>query len=361
MEIDLGVLGANLRALQSVLSDSTETMFVVKADAYGHGLVPVAQKAAETGVNWFAVAYIDEALQLRAHVPNANILVLGAVDPTDIKNLIEYRITPVIVSESHGVELAESAHALGEQLAVHLKIDTGMGRLGVLWGEAPDVLERLCNTPGLDVKGLCSHFATVEPDDPVSAVTQFKRFSSVVGSSDRQFFTHISSSRAFLYHKEWDLSAVRVGVAAYGYGTAERETRSVTKPILQWKATVMQVKDLPEGSPIGYYGTYITPAPTRVATLAVGYADGYLRTLSNRGHVLIRGKRCRVVGRVSMNWITVDLGTGSDVEPGDEAVLIGRQGDREVWAGELASLCRTIPYEILTSIHARSERRYFQT
>jgi alanine racemase len=333
-------------------------MLVVKANAYGHGLVPVACQAAKSGVEWFAVAYLHEALALRAALPHAHILVLGVVDAADVPDLLAQRILPVVVSAEHGEALADAARAAGQTLPVHLKIDTGMSRLGVPWQDGASVLNQLCGLPGLDVQGLCSHFATVEPDQPAAAEAQYERFALVAEASPRPLFKHLSSSRAFLCQGAWDLDAVRPGIAAYGYGADDEGLRAHCRPVLQWKTTVVQVKAVGGGVPVGYYGTYVTPAPTRLAVVAAGYADGYLRTLSNRGHVLIRGRRHRVVGRVTMNWLTVDLGLDSEVCPGDEVVLIGEQGDEAVWASELARQCRTIAYEILTMINPAIERVY---
>jgi alanine racemase len=171
-------------------------------------------------------------------------------------------------------------------------------------------------------------------------------------------FKHLSSSRAALYFPEWDFGGIRHGIDLYGYGASDPKGRFQMEPILQWKARVAQVKAVPAGFSVGYYGTHTTEYPTQIATVAVGYADGYNRALSNRGDVLIGGRRCAVVGRVSMNWITVDIGPDANVCAGDEVVLIGEQGDDAIWADELSKICRTIPYEILTSISALLERRY---
>ena len=191
-----------------------------------------------------------------------------------------------------------------------------------------------------------------------AAATQYERFAVIADAHSTGLFKHLSSSRAFLYHPEWDFDAVRIGIALFGYGTNEEGMRVRTRPILQWKSRVIQVKEVPAGTGVGYYGTYVTPGPTTLATIALGYADGYLRTLSNRADVLIGGKRRKVVGRVSMNWITVDVGQDGAVHPGDEVVLIGEQGGESIWADDLAKLCRTIPYEILTGINPAIERKY---
>lgn len=362
VQIDLSALDCNIRALRQALRPSTSLVLVVKANAYGHGLTPVTRQAARSGVRWFAVAYLREALQVRAVCEDAEIVILGAVMPDDLTTMLEYRLTPVIVDEAQGRALASAARARGEVLRAHLKIDTGMGRFGVPWEEGVSVFERLAREPGLDLTGLCTHFASVEPRKPSLGPTQMERFrlidDAVRSKATQPLFRHVSSSRAFLYQPDWDLDGVRPGIAVYGYGARARGLRVSTEPVLQWRTGVMQVKRVPAGFSVGYYGTYVTPAPTTLATLAVGYADGYHRALSNKGFVLIRGRRCAVVGRVSMNWITVDCGPEADVAPGDEAVLIGRQSGESIWADELAALARTIPYEILTSVHPSCERHY---
>lgn len=358
VEVDLDALDKNIQRALRAAGEDTSVMFVVKANAYGHGLVPVAARAAQSGIEWFAVAYLHEALDLRRALPGVKIVVLGVVDPLDVPPLLEHAIIPIVVSRGHGKELAAAASTSGGTLPVHLKVDTGMSRLGVPWEEGGSTLQELCETPGLDVQGLCSHFATVEPEYPETADVQYERFALVAEAVPKMLFKHFSSSRAFLYHPEWDFDAVRVGIALYGYGTDEEGCRVHCDPILQWKSTITQVKHVPGGSAVGYYGTYTTPAATHLAVIATGYADGYLRSLSNRGHVLVRGSRYQVVGRVSMNWITIDLGPTTDVVPGDEVVLVGTQGDEAVWASELAAQCRTIPYEILTGINPAIQRKY---
>lgn len=361
-EIDLGVLDQNIRRAREALRPECSVVFVVKANAYGHGLVPVARQAARSGVRWFAVAYLQEALQVRQVAEDAHIVVLGAVEPGDVACLAENRILPVIVDESHGLGLAAAARALGVTIPVHLKVDTGMGRFGVPWSVASATFGRLAREGGLRLSGLCTHFASVEPRKPAMGPEQMERFhrigEEVARIADGPIFRHASSSRAFLWRHDWDLDGVRPGIILYGYGAGERGMRIQTSPVLQWRTHVMQVKRVPAGFAVGYYSLHVTPAPTTIATIACGYADGYHRALSNRGFVLIRGRRCAVIGRVSMNWITVDCGPDSEAQVGDEVVLIGRQGHESVWANDLARLARTIPYEILTSIQAQAERRY---
>lgn len=365
VQVDLNALDRNIRAIRLALGPRTSVVLVVKSEAYGHGLEPVVRQAARSGVSWFAVAYIKEAIRVRRVCPDANIVVLGAVASEDVYSIVNERLIPVIVDEPHALALARAARALGVTIRGHLKIDTGMGRFGVPWEEAVSIYERISREKGLEITGLCTHFASVEPRKPSLGPTQMERFRAI----DEQIraravtplFRHVSSSRAFLTQPDWDLDGVRPGIAAYGYGARERGMRVNTEPVLQWRTGVMQVKRVPAGTLVGYYSTYVTPAPTTLAILAVGYADGYHRALSNRGAVLIGGRRCAVVGRVSMNWLTVDCGPDADIAPGDEAVLIGRQGDESIWADELARQARTIPYEILTSIHPSIERLYISS
>ncbi len=365
LQIDLGVLKENIRSARSAVRDDVSIIFIVKANAYGHGIVPVARAAVDAGIDWLGVAYQHEAAAIREQLDRPDILLLGAADASDVEWMHRHRVTPILVSRQHGLALAQAARAAGLRLAAHLKIDTGMGRLGVPWEKAPDICRELASVGGLDIRGLCSHFATVEPSLPDRAGIQLQRFMHVTGAIERtcgaSLMKHISSSRALLYYETWDLNAVRAGIVLYGYGSTDERMRFHTRPFLEWKSCVMQVKDVPAGFPVGYYSTHVTREPTRLAVIAAGYADGYHRALSNRGHVLIRGKRCQVVGRVSMNWITADVGRDATVEEGDEVVLIGRQGGEEIWAGELAKICRTIPYEMLVGIDHHAERRFVDT
>lgn len=363
VEVDLGRLRGNAQIIRAALSGA-DLIAVVKSDAYGHGLEAVTAALAGAGVVRFAVAYVAEAMAVRAAAPDAAlILVLGVADPADVPRMLRDRITPVVVSAEHGEALSAAAVATGARLGVHVKLDTGMGRLGFVCPAEIAAAAGLARLPGLEVQGVCAHFAMVEPEKkPTAARGQAEKFRQAVpaieAAAGRRLFQHLSSSRAALLLPECDQDAVRVGIALYGYGASEPGKRFATLPVLQWKARVMQVKSVPAGFAVGYYGSYKTAAPTDLATISCGYTDGYQRHLGNRGHVLIHGKRRPVVGRVSMNWISADLGPNSGVKAGDEVVLIGVQGGEAIWADELAKHCNTIPYEILTGISRQIERRY---
>ena len=361
--MDVRRLQANAAAIQASLPGA-ELIAVIKADAYGHGLGPVAAALGRGGVTRFAVAYVAEASVVRAAVPAAaQILVLGVATAADVPSLLEDRITPVVVCAEQAHELSERAQSAGRRLEVHLKLDTGMGRLGFICpGELAQAVEAI-RLPGLDVTGVCTHFSMVEPEKkPTAARGQAEKFRQALQvlevAAGRRLFRHMSSSRAALLMPECDQDAVRVGISLYGYGSSEADPRFTTRPVLSWKARIMQIKRVPAGFPVGYYASYKTAGPTDLAVIACGYTDGYQRHLGNKGQVLIGGRRRPVVGRVSMNWIAADLGADSGIRPGDEAVLIGAQGNEHLWADELAKHCNTIAYEILTGISRQIERRY---
>lgn len=358
LEIDLELLRQNLLAVQSHLSTGSTLIMIVKSDAYGHGITPVVQTALRAGIKWFAVAYEEEAFRVREVAPEAEILILGITNPASVPVLAEKRITPAIISWEHAEEMMSAAHGLAHPLRVHIKVDTGMTRLGLLPAEADVLASKICSAPGIEVSGVFSHFATVDPDHPATAQEQVEQFTSMNLFRDKHIMKHISSTRAVLFFPEWDFDAVRAGVAIYGYGTSGKGCRFRTRPVLQWKTTVMQVKKVPAHTPVGYYRAYQTIEESDIITIKVGYADGYPRTLSNRGHVLLAGQRLRVVGRVSMNWITCLAPAGSGIRPGDEAVLIGEQGKESIWADELATTCETIAYEIVTRIRPSLPRFY---
>lgn len=344
----------NLRNLKGALTGGAQIVLVVKANAYGHGMTVVARQARALGISWFLVSRLDEAVELRGALPDGHILLLGALWPTDIGELLASRITPVLVSEEQAMALAAEARRQGVTLGCHAKIDTGMGRLGFAWHVAAPLLAKLSAAGGVVIEGISTHFASAgRASDPFAAL-QEERFRQVLADCEqcglRGLFRHISNSAAFVTQSPWDLDGVRLGIVMYGYGG--RGKRAVTRPFLHWKTRVVQVKPVAAGFPVGYLSTHVTTAPTWLATVDVGYSDGYSRLLSNKGCVLVGGRRAPVVGRVTMNFISVDVGPQGGVHPGDEVVLIGRQGNESLWADELARLCETIPYEILTSIRS---------
>jgi len=362
LSIDLDILADNIHRLRKTLSPGTETIFVVKSDAYGHGLEAVTRRAATEGVRWFAVAYYEEALEVRRAAPGADILILGPIAPDEVPGAIQHRLTPLVVDAAHAHDLAEAAAPCGTPLRAHIKVDTGMGRIGFLPSEDETELERILSTEHLHITGICSHIATVDLKQPWLQERQHERFRAAARAAEalagRTLMKHFCSSRGIQYYPEWDYDAVRPGILLYGYGCNDPRMRVRTRPLLQMRSRLMQVKSVPEGYPVGYYSSYRTTRATRIGVVGCGYADGYLRHLSNRGEALVNGERVPVVGRISMNWITLDLGPDLECEPGDEVVLIGEQNGTGVWADWLGRKAGTIAYEILTAIHPRIPRTY---
>jgi alanine racemase len=360
IELDLGILSANLSHLRQALGAQTQIVFVVKADAYGHGLLPVAERAWLCGVEWFAVAHMDEAMALRARLPQARILVLGAIAAEDAVAAARADLVPVLVNQSHAVRLAAGAAAANVTLRCHAKIDTGMGRLGFDWEEAGRLLPMLACLQGLRIEGICTHFASADNRASKFADEQAARLQSVIEAlrtaGITALFCHASNSGAIRREAQWDLDGVRPGIMLYGYGPKAEPThgsagrRIDTRPFLQWKTRVLQIKPVDAGFPVSYDSTYVTPSRTHIATIDAGYSDGYPRLIGNRGYALVGGRRCPVVGRVTMNFTMLDIGPRCDIREGDEVVLLGQQGTASLWADEIAGWCQTISYEVLTNI-----------
>jgi len=360
--VDLDILADNIARLRAALSPGCRMLFVVKSDAYGHGIGPVARRAALEGVDWFGVAYLEEALQVRKVAPHADILVLGPVSGIEVPMALEQNITPVIVSAEHAAELGNAALAVGKNLPAHIKVDTGMGRLGVVEGVADTEIGAALNTPGLRITGICSHLAAVDLKRTWLQEKQHERFRKAIDIAERaagrRLLRHFCSSRGIQYYPDWDYDLVRPGILLYGYGCTDPRMRVQTRPFLQLHSRVMQVKAVPEAYPIGYYSSYRATRDTRIAVLGMGYADGYLRSMSNRGEALVNGARVPVVGRISMNWITLDIGPDTPCQVGDQVVLIGEEAGENIWADRLGRQAGTIAYEILTAIHPRIPRKY---
>ncbi len=363
VELDIQALNENIKIVKGLVPAGTEIILVSKANAYGHGMQIIAPEAWSAGIKWFAVAHFEEAMELRELLPEANIIILGAMSPQSAAHVAAADIVTVLIDEAHARSLDEAAADSGHVLRCHAKIDTGMGRLGFVWKDAAEQIAALSALKHLHIEGLCSHFSSVSEDDMSFAQIQAERFQHVIDSCRKlgvePGFTHIANSSAVINFRSCVASGVRPGILVYGYTPSGRifsGPLAGIKPVLSWKTSVIQVKDVPAGFPVGYDRTYTTKRATRIATLDVGYSDGYPRHASNRGMVLINGIRHRIAGRVTMNFITVDCGPDSDVKVGDEVVLIGRQREEKIWADELASVCETVHYEILTGIQTVNRR-----
>lgn len=361
-EVDVAAIRHNVRAFRRVLSPEVEIMAVVKADGYGHGALLVARAALEAGATRLGVATLDEAVQLRDAGLTAPLLVLGPTEGRHVEEAFAREIAVTVFDADTVAAAARAAERRGWG-AVHLKVDTGMGRVGVRdEAELVALYRRALETPALRVEGLYSHLACADEADPSFSVDQHDRFRRFVARLEQEGLPvpslHLLNSAGALRFRAWAYRFVRIGISLYGYYPSDhaRAADVPLRPALTWKTRVAFVKDVPPGTPISYGAAYRTPEALRILTLPVGYADGFSRLRSNRGHVLVRGRRAPIVGRVCMDQTMVAVPRDWDVRVGEEVVLLGTQGTERIDADEIAREMGTISYEVLTLIGKRVPR-----
>jgi alanine racemase len=362
VEVDLGALRRNYRVLKKGLVPGTRVMVAVKANAYGHGLVEVARALVSTGVDYLGVACVDEGIVLRRNGVRVPILNLGAFFPGDIEPLLKYDIAATVTDISLAQRLDAAARRFKKKARVHVKVDTGMGRLGFWHEEADAFIIRLCGLKHLCVDGLYTHFPSADSDEAFTR-SQIAVFCSLIDKLTIHGVNiplkHTANSMAVVGFRAAHFNLVRPGLAVYGLHPKEELVgRLAIRPVLSFKTRIAHLKRVARGRSVSYGRTYIAPRDTVIATLPVGYGDGYNRLLSNRGTVLIRGRRCPIVGVVCMDQTMVDVGPLPQACLNDEVVLIGRQKDEVIRAEEIAGLCRTIPYEVICWISPRVPRVY---
>lgn len=366
-EVDLDAITGNLRLLSARLSPGASIMAVVKADGYGHGALEVARTALGAGATWLGVAMVDEALALRQAGIAAPILVFGYTPPSVVGEAVAAGVS-LTVFHNHVLEAAAGAgRSLGQRARVHVKVDTGMGRIGLLPEEAIAFCRRVADEPWVELEGLFTHFAAADSIDKTYTRQQLARFMSVASALEREGVRvpvrHVANSAAIIDLPETHLDLVRAGIAMYGLQPSDELAHHLPlKPAMTWKTRVVHVKRVPKGDCISYGCTYRATGDSVIATLPVGYADGYSRAWSNRGEVLLAGRRVPVVGRVCMDQTMVDAtaltADGVPAGIGDEAVLMGTQGDEYIGADELAEGLGTISYEIVCLVGKRVPRVY---
>ena len=359
--IDLAALRWNFEQVRRTIGPGVKILSIVKANAYGHGAREVAKTLSRAGSDGFGVATVEEGIELRESGIRSPILILTAIYPEQLGQLLQHKLTPAIsdLATLRGLErlLRKRARALN----FHLKVDTGMGRLGLLHWEIESWLPELNKLKALKLEGLFSQLAHAEDERGEHTRTQTEAFRRVAKRLEKSGFhppfIHLANSAALLARQETRFTMVRPGLMLYGlYPAPEMAQRVELRPALSWQTRVMQVKRLLAGSSIGYGQSFVTQRDSSIATLPVGYADGYHRLLSNRGAALVRGKRAPIVGRISMDLTMVDVTDIAGVNQGDEVILLGRQGDDAISADEMAGWAETICYEIVTSISARVAR-----
>lgn len=361
-EVDLGAIRSNVRIIKDRVAPS-KVMAIVKANAYGHGLRGIARVLAGLGVDYFGVSQVREGIIIRDEGLAIPTLILGPLLAEEVPAALSYKLEMSVVSIENARIISGIARKHGEFARVHIKVDTGMGRLGISWLQIVDEIETILKLPHLKIAGIFTHFATADWVQNGFAHEQMNRFLEILFGLEKRHISiplkHAANSGAILDVPESFLDMVRPGIMLYGYYPSCTTSENIPlEPAMTLRSRVKQVKHVEAGTGISYGLTYKTPDKTTIASIHAGYGDGYYRGLSNKGTVLIRGKRYPVVGTVCMDWIMVNLGGDSNVHEGDEAVLFGRQGDSVVSLWELAELANTIPYELLCNISERVPRVY---
>lgn len=361
VEINLGAIAHNLQEIKRKVAPA-EIMAVIKADAYGHGLKEVARVALENNARYLGVSTVEEGVQLRKQTTTP-ILVFGGFFENQIKACLEHDLELTLFDFERAGALSKQAQASGNSAKVHIKVDTGMTRVGVHWQESLDFICRVSELRYVKIVGIYTHFASADAKDKSFAKTQLQRFQKVLTELEMRNIQiplkHTANSGAILDLPESYFDMVRPGVSIYGYYPSFEATESINlQPAMSFKSQVVAVKQVESGTKISYDSTYETVKQTKIVTVPVGYADGYNRLLSNQGEVLIRGKRYPVVGQVCMDFIMVDIGLENDIQTGDEVVLLGCQGDEEISIYEICEKLNTIPYEFTCMISSRVPRVY---
>jgi alanine racemase len=358
-EINLDNLAFNFKQIKRIVTPKTKVLVTVKADAYGHGLIPVAKRLVVAGVDYLGVASIDEGILIREAGIQTPVLVLGMVLDNDVAPLFKYGLIPTVCTMELARALNARARKLGKRIKAHIKIDTGMGRLGVLHQDAFALIKAVHRLGAVDIEGLYTHFAFADLDEQFTN-HQLKLFNVLVDTLTRAGIfiplLHSANSMGIINFKTSHFNMVRPGIVVYGLRPAKNLSIPL-KPVLSLKTRVVYYKRVPKGFGVSYGHDYVTKQAATIVNLPVGYGDGYPRNLSNQASVLIRGRKFRISGRICMDQILVDVGT-MKVKVGDEVVLIGTQGDNAVTAEELAALAGTIPYEIVCGLGSRIPRVY---
>ena len=362
-EVDLDAIAGNAAAIKRHVGGRVAFMAVVKANAYGHGALPVARAALEGGADWLVVNRVHEGAALRRAGLTAPILVMGYVPTAAASAVAEHELTPAVTTLRLAQALSTASQAAGRPVTVHIKVDTGMGRFGLEPAEAVGFAQAVSRLPGLRLGGVFTHFATADAADGTYTAQQlsvFNQVRAVFSAAGIQVpLWHAANSPAVLAAPGTYLDGVRVGIALYGLRASDEVAPALQlRPALTLTSRVGQVRTLPAGSSISYGRTYVTTCSTQVALIQCGYGDGYPRLASNRGQVLVHGRRAPICGRVCMDQLVVDISGVAGVQAGDEAVLIGCQGDEAIPAEEVAGWAETINYEVVTHLLPRVARIY---
>ncbi|MEH2006287.1 alanine racemase [Nostoc sp.] len=364
VEIDLGALSYNVQQLVQFLSPHTQLMAVVKADAYGHGAVTVAQTVIQSGASWLGVATVPEAIQLREGGIQAPILILGATHtPEQIHAIAHWKLQPTLCSPKQALVFSDTLEAMnyGSPIPVHIKLDTGMSRLGTNWQQAAEFVQLVQRLPHLEIASIYSHLATADSPDPTVMEEQHKRFESAIAQIKAMGIQppclHLANSAAALTDRALHYDIVRLGLALYGlYPATHLQNAIDLKPVLQLKARVTQVKTIAPGTGVSYGHQFIAPRELRLAVVGIGYADGVPRSLSNKMQALIRGRRVSQIGTITMDQLMLDVSAIPNIQEGEVVTLLGEQGKEQISADDWAEQLNTISWEILCGFKHRLPR-----
>ncbi|MDL1981635.1 MAG: alanine racemase [Deltaproteobacteria bacterium] len=368
-EVDLKAIAHNIRELRSITNPKARFMAIVKANAYGHDIIEVARRSLENGAEALGVANIEEGIQLRKAGIDAPVLIFGYTSPIHVKKLIELDLTQTVYSYETSEKLSQAATAYGKKIKVHIKVDTGMGRLGLLRGIKDNSLsevESISRLPMLELEGIYTHFATADKSDRSYAGKQFEIFMDFLNqlriAGLEIAVTHAANSAAIINMPETHLDMVRAGISIYGLYTSEEVDRSIInlKPAMALKTKIIHLKKVPAGFKVSYGTTYETEKPTTIATVSIGYADGLNRLLSSKGRMLVCGQSAPIVGRICMDMTMLDVGEIPEIVMEQEVVVFGKQGNSSITVDEIASTINTINYEVVSTIMERVPRIYLR-
>lgn len=361
-EVNLQILKENYFKLKTYTQ--AEVMPIVKADAYGHGVIPVVKTLIDCGAKWFGVALLEEALEIKAVFPDVTVMIIGATDPQESDIVVKEEIIPAIFSFEQAQALSEAAVRLQKTAKLHIKVDTGMGRIGFRPGDETEVL-KIANLPNLLIEGIFTHFATVDQKDLAFAREQLNTFESFCHKLRAAGLTipirHAANSAGIIQFPKSHFELVRLGISLYGLPPSGQIGGEVgLEPVMAWKTKVTHVKSINKGETVSYGRTFQAAYETRVATIPVGYADGLRRALSNQGEVLIQGKRSTIIGRVCMDQTMLEVTRIPGVKVGDLVTILGKDGYEQLTATEMADWMGTISYEVTCGISKRVPRVYIE-
>jgi alanine racemase len=363
-EIDLRAFRHNLQNLRNYLAPQTQIMAVVKADAYGHGAVPCARIAVASGADYLGAGVIEEGIELRKSGINTPILILGSIFANEVEDLVYYDLATILCNLPLAQALSKEGRKQNKIVSVHIKLDTGMNRLGVSPKYSTTLLDQIHNLPNLKVEGISTHFSSADNEDISITQVQIEKFRTTLAKLKNVPIVHCANTSALLRIPESHFNMVRPGLILYGSLPSPSLNKVLSQkenhfqPVMQWKSQIILIKPIAKGQPISYSGSFITRQNSLVATLPIGYADGLHRSLSNKIDVLIRGKRAPQIGNICMDMTLIDVTKIQGVEEGDEVVLFGEQEGQVIQVEEMAIKGETIPYEILCNVGKRVPRIY---